>query len=199
VLDEVQSIQGDSAGELIAGLKVYLESGRFARGISRGTADAGLVLLGNITLDEYRRPIYETDGIFNEIPNFLRETAFIDRLHGLIPGWELPRVSRDTPSRSLGFKGDFFSEVLHRLRSDVRFADHVATSMQLRGCDDMRDTKAIQRVATGYMKLLFPDRAPAQQDFVDYCVRPAIEMRQRVRDELHKLDVEYAAVTIAVA
>lgn len=126
MLDEVQSIQGDSAGELIAGLKVYLESGRFARGISRGTADAGLVLLGNITLDEYRRPIYETDGIFNEIPNFLRETAFIDRLHGLIPGWELPRVSRDTPSRSLGFKGDFFSEVLHRLRSDVRFADHVA-------------------------------------------------------------------------
>lgn len=197
VLDEVQSVQGDSAGELIAGLKVYLESGRFSRGNTQGTAEAGFVMMGNITLDEFHRPAHEGEGIFREIPNFLQETAFIDRLHGLVPGWEMPRISKDTPSSCLGFKGDFFSEVLHALRSDVRFADFASASLVLRGCSDMRDSKAIVRVATGLLKLLFPNRAPSEAEFLDYCARPAVELRQRIRDELHKMDAEYQPVTIA--
>lgn len=198
VLDEVQSIQGDSAGELIAGLKVYLESGRFSRGDSMGTAESGFVMLGNISLGPELRPVHEEDGLFVEIPNFLRETAFIDRIHGLLPGWELPRVTKDTPSDKLGFKGDFFSEALHQMRGFIKYTDYVSENMELDGCDDLRDRKAITRLAAGYMKLLFPDMRVSQEEFVDYCVKMAIELRQRVRDELHKLDPEYKKVEIAV-
>ena len=196
VFDEAHSIQGDSAGELVAGLKVYLESGRFSRGNTMGTSECGFVMLGNTTLDEHRRPIYEDEGLFREIPNFLHETAFVDRIHGLIPGWEMGRVTKDTPSRSMGFKGDFFSEVLHVLRRDAQYAEYVSQNMHLVDCDDLRDRKAITRLATGYLKLLFPSMEPSDEQFKEYCVKPAVELRQRIRDELHKLDQEYAQVSI---
>jgi len=198
VLDEVQSIQGDSAGELVAGLKVYLESGRYSRGRTLGTAEASFVMLGNLTMDEDRRPIYAADGLFREIPNFLQETAFLDRIHGLIAGWEMGRVTKDTPSRSLGFKGDFFSEVLHVLRREAQYGEYVSQNLRLVGCDDLRDRKAIIRLATGFLKLLFPDLSPTDDEFREYCVRPAVALRQRVRDELHKLDPEYVKVSIGV-
>ncbi len=198
VLDEVQSIQGDSKGELIAGLKVYLESGKFSRGNAEATAEAGFVMLGNITLDENHQPVYQDEGIFKEIPNFLQDTAFIDRIHGIIPGWEMPRISTDTPSRSLGFKGDFFSEVLHNLRRDVSYTDYVNLNMQLKDCKDLRDRKAIARLATAYLKIFFPDLEVNNSDFIEYCVRPAVGLRQRVRNELHKMDKEYAMVNIGI-
>ena len=198
VLDEVQSIQGDASGELIAGLKVYLEAGKFSRGNTEATAEAGFVMLGNITLDENHQPVYKDEGIFREIPNFLRETAFIDRLHGIIPGWYMPRISKDTPSKQLGFKGDFFSEILHNLRSEPHYTDYVNLNMQLRNCNDLRDRKAIVRLASAYLKILFPDLKLTHEEFVKYCVKPAVELRQRVRDELHKMDREYAKVNIEV-
>ncbi len=198
VLDEVQSIQGDSQGELIAGLKVYLESGRFSRGNTMGTSECGFVMLGNTTLDENGEPVYLEQGIFTEIPNFLQETAFIDRIHGLIAGWKMPRIRRDTPSQGLGFKGDFFSEILHRLRSDVRPSDYVAQHLPLRNCDDLRDRKAITRLATGYLKLLFPNLRPSYDEYVRYCLEPAVELRQRIRDELHQMDAEYQKVAILI-
>jgi ATP-dependent Lon protease len=168
VFDEVQSIRGDSAGELVAGLKVYLESGRFSRGSTMGTAEASFVMLGNIMLDENRRPVNQDMGLFREIPNFLQETAFLDRIHGLIPGWVMGRVTGDTPSRSLGFKGDFFSEVLHVMRRMAQYDEYVSQNMVLVNCNDLRDRKAISRIAAG-------------------------------RDELHKMDPEYAKVEIGFA
>jgi ATP-dependent Lon protease len=198
VLDEVQSIRGDSAGELIAGLKVYLESGRYSRGKTMGTAEASFVMLGNLTLDETRRPVYADVGLFREIPNFLQETAFLDRIHGLIAGWEMERVTKDTPSHSLGFKGDFFSEILHVLRREAQYSEYVSQHMRLVGCDDLRDRKAIARLATGFLKLLFPDLNPTESEFRDHCVRPAVALRQRVRDELHKMDPEYVKVSIGL-
>lgn len=199
VLDEIQSIQGDSTGELIAGLKVYLESGKFSRGNTEATAEAGFVMLGNITLDENRQPVYQEEGIFKEIPNFLQETAFIDRIHGIIPGWDMPRISAETPSKTLGFKGDFFSEVLHNLRGEVAYTDYVNLNMHLVGCKDLRDKKAITRLVSAYLKILFPDLNLSHEEFVKHCVKPAVELRQRVRDELHKMDKEYGKVNIEVA
>jgi ATP-dependent Lon protease len=96
----------------------------------------------------------------------------------------------------MGFKGDFFSEILHVLRSDAHYAEYVSQEMRLVNCDDLRDRKAISRLATGFLKLLFPDMEPTEEEFREFCVRPAVELRQRVRDELHKLDPEYAKVTI---
>lgn len=199
VLDEAQSIQGDAKGELIAGLKVYLESGKFSRGNTEAVAESGFVMLANITLDENHVPVHLGEGLFREIPNFLQETAFVDRLHGIIPGWYMPRVSKDTPSVTLGFKGDFFSEILHNLRSEPQYTDYVNMNMQLLNCNDMRDRKAITRLASAYLKLIFPDLRVEQAEFNEYCVKPAVTLRQRVRDELHKMDSEYAKVNIQVA
>ena len=198
VLDEVQSVRGDSAGELSAMLKVYLESGKFSRGKTEATAESGFVMLANISLDERRIPINLEKGIFKEFPNFLRETAFIDRLHGIIPGWYLPRVSQDTPSIYLGFKGDLFAEILHSLRKDLKYVDYVNVKMHLSGCDDLRDKKAITRTATAYLKLLFPNLKLSNKEFIKYCVKPAIELRQKIRDELWKMDREYEKVDIKV-
>ena len=68
--------------------------------------------------------------------------------------------------------------------------------MRLVNCGDLRDRKAITRLATGFLKLLFPDMKPAEEEFKESCVKPAVELCQRVRDELHKMDPEYAKVSI---
>lgn len=196
VIDEAQKVKGDSSGELTALLKSYLESGRFGRGSASSiSAEAGLVILANIELDHQHRPINEGIGLFRIFPNFLRETAFIDRFSGLLPGWDLPRIRKATPSNSIGLKGDIFGEILHALRSDISYRDYIKTEMEVENCDDMRDSKAIEAGATGLLKILFPDKAPTETDFYAYCVNPALELRQRVRDELCKLDREYASVT----
>ena len=197
VVDEIQKIHTDASGEAMAALKMYLESGRYRRATGdMGTSESGFVMLGNITLGINRLPLYESDGIFKELPAALQESAFIDRIHGLIEGWFMPRVSRNTPSKSLGFKGDFFSEVLHELRVDLRYADYVSQSLHLPQCEDMRDNKAIARLAEGYLKLLFPDLDVSDEEFISYCVNPAVRMRQQIRDELSKIDQEFEWVTI---
>lgn len=197
VVDEIQKIQTDAAGEAMAALKMYLESGRYRRATGDlGTSESGFVMLGNITLGMNRLPLYESDGIFKELPSALQESAFIDRIHGLIEGWFMPRVSRNTPSRNLGFKGDFFSEVLHELRVDLQYADYVSKNLRLSECEDMRDNKAISRLAEGFLKLLFPDLNLTDEEFDTYCLNPAIRMRQQIRDELSKIDHEYKWLTI---
>ena len=198
VVDEIQKIQTDASGEAMAALKMYLESGRYRRTTGDlGTSESGFVMLGNITLAMNRLPLYESDGIFKELPSALQESAFIDRIHGLIEGWFMPRVSKKTPSKSLGFKGDFFSEILHELRVDLRYAEYVSQNLHLPQCDDMRDTKAISRLAEGYLKLIFPDLDNVtEEEFLLYCVNPAVRMRQQIRDELSKIDQEFKWVTI---
>jgi len=197
VVDEIQKIQTDASGEAMAALKMYLESGRYRRSTGDlGTSESGFVMLGNITLGSNRMPLYESNGMFKELPPALQESAFIDRIHGLIEGWYMPRVSRDTPSKSLGFKGDFFSEVLHELRVDLRYADYVSQSLRLPQCEDMRDNKAVARLAEGFLKLLFPDLNLSEEEFITHCVNPAVRMRQQIRDELSKIDQEYKWVTL---
>jgi ATP-dependent Lon protease len=197
VIDEAQKVKTDSAGEITALLKSYLESGKFGRGSASSiNAEAGLVLLANIDIDENRKPVNEEIGIFRLFPNFLRETAFIDRFSGLLPGWDLPRITKETPSKNLGFKGDIFGEILHSLKADVSFKDYIKMNMDLLDCDDMRDSKAIESGASGLLKIIFPDKNPNEEEFYKYCVNPATELRQRIRDELCKLDREYLPKTI---
>jgi ATP-dependent Lon protease len=197
VIDEAQKVKGDRSGELTALLKSYLEAGRFGRGTAGSiSSECGIVILANIELDENKRPLHEMVGLFRDFPNFLRETAFLDRFSGLLPGWDLPRVTKDTPSECLGLKGDIFAEILHSLRSDIGYRDFVKTKTELHDCDDMRDNRAIESGAAGLLKIIFPDKNPTEEEFYRFCVNPALEMRQRVRDELCKLDREYAPVSM---
>ncbi|MCB9093207.1 MAG: BREX system Lon protease-like protein BrxL [Halobacteriovoraceae bacterium] len=197
VIDEAQKVRGDSSGELTALLKSYLESGKFGKGSANAiAAEAGMVILANIEIGQNRKPIYEDQGLFKVFPNFLRETAFIDRFSGLLPGWDLPRITKSTPSKYLGLKGDIFGEILHKLRHNISFRDYVKTHMELKGSEDMRDSKAIEAGASGLMKVLFPHQEVGEEEFYQYCVNPVVEYRQRVKDELCKLDREYTPVSI---
>jgi len=197
VIDEAQKVKTDSSGELTALLKSYLESGKFGRGASGSiNAEAGLVLLANIEIDENREPINNEIGLFRNFPNFLTETAFVDRFSGLLPGWNLPRINKNTPSECIGLKGDIFGELLHLLRDDISYKDYIKANATIIDCEDMRDSKAIEAAASGLMKIIFPDKNPTEEEFYTYCVNPAIELRQRVRDELCKMDREYVPITI---
>ncbi len=197
VIDEAQKVKGDSSGELTALLKTYLESGKFGKGTASAvSAEAGIVILANIELDENKKPLNQIKGLFKVFPNFLQETAFIDRFSGFLPGWDLPRVTKETPSKYIGLKGDIFGEILHKVRHDIGYRDYVKANMELIDCDDMRDTKAIEAGATGLLKILFPNKKVTDEEFYEFCVNPAVELRQRVRDELCKMDREYIPVTI---
>ena len=88
--------------------------------------------------------------------------------------------------------------MLHQLRASTAFADFASHSARLTGCDDLRDQKAIIRLASGFLKLLYPDMGCSEADFAQYCLRPAVELRQRIRDELHKMDPEFARVEIGI-
>jgi len=195
VFDEAQSISFNNPGEIIGVLKDYLESGSFARGgTQKVESSAGLMLLANIPLDEYKRPRHEN--LFAELPEFLSETAFIDRIHGILPGWELPRIEQSFVATGMGFKADYFGDVLHNLRSRAGYEQIVQRYNTIVGTSDRRDIIAISRLATGFCKLLFPHGRVESDDFTAYCLKPAVQLRQRVRDQLSLLDPEYPRLRI---
>lgn len=195
IFDEAQSIAFDNPGEMIGVLKDYLESGSFARGgTQKIESTAGLMLLANIPLDEYRRPRHAN--LFAELPPFLSETAFIDRIHGILPGWELPRIEEAFIGRGIGFKADYFGDVLHALRNRSGYEQLVQQHNTVTGTSDRRDVIAISRLAAGFCKLLFPHGQVEATDFAAYCLKPAVQLRQRVRDQLALLDPEYPRLRI---
>ncbi|WP_165774645.1 BREX system Lon protease-like protein BrxL [Candidatus Viridilinea mediisalina] len=195
IFDEAQSLSFDNPGEVIGVLKDYLESGSFARGGKQKIeTSAGLMLLANIPLDEYRQPRHKK--LFNELPSFLSETAFIDRIHAILPGWELPRIEEGLIGRGIGFKADYFGDVLHHLRNRAGYEQIFQRYNSISGTSDRRDMIAISRLAAGFCKLLFPHGEVSRGDFTAYCIKPAVELRQRVRDQLSLLDPEYAEVQI---
>jgi ATP-dependent Lon protease len=195
VFDEAQSLSFSNPGEIIGVLKDYLESGSFARGgVQKVEASAGLMVLANIPLDESRRPRHEN--LFRELPEFLGETAFIDRIHGILPGWELPRIEQSFIATGVGFKADYFGDVLHHLRARAGYEQIIQQRSTITGTNDRRDITAITRLAAGYCKLLFPHGQLSDDDLREYCLKPAIALRQRVRDQLSILDPEYAQVKI---
>jgi ATP-dependent Lon protease len=147
------------------------------------------MLLANIPLDEYKRPRHEN--LFAELPSFLSETALIDRIHGILPGWELPRIEQSFIATSIGFKADYFGDVLHHLRNRSGYEQIVQRYNTTTGTTDQRDVLAITRLAEGFCKLLFPHCQVEASDFIEYCLKPAVQLRQRVRDQLALLDPEY--------
>jgi ATP-dependent Lon protease len=197
VFDEAQTLSFDNPGEIIGVLKDYLESGRFSRGGKQQTAaTAGIVILANIPLDTEGNP--RLSNLFFNLPQFLRETAFIDRIHGILPGWKLTRIEENAISNSIGFKADFFGEVLHNLRHLAGYEEYVKAHGQIMGTQDVRDRNAIIRLAAGYLKLLFPDLQLTHNELVEYCLRPAASLRQSVRDQLAGMDPEFKRLILEV-
>jgi len=197
VFDEAQTLSFDNPNEVIGVLKDYLESGSFSRGgKQQNIATSGIVILANIPLEANGYP--RSENLFANLPEFLRETAFIDRIHAILPGWKLPRIQEEAISSNIGFKADFFGEVLHNLRHRAGYEDYIKAYGHITGTNDIRDRNAIIRLASGYLKLLFPDLKLSHTELVDYCLRPAASLRQLVRDQLAAMDPEYKRLIIDV-
>lgn len=191
VLDEVQTLRFDQPGEIIGGLKGFMANNRLTRGGRNETpSDAGLVLLANILLDSRQQPVLEP--IVRELPSFLQETAFLDRLRALIPGWQVRKLGGDSFARSVGLKSDFFGDALVTLRDDLDIDQRVTRRVRLTG-DKVykRNEDAVCMIASGMMKLLFPHGEVTDEQFDYYCVRPGKMLRQNVWDQLQMLDGEY--------
>ncbi|MBQ7110118.1 MAG: BREX system Lon protease-like protein BrxL [Thermoguttaceae bacterium] len=190
ILDEVQTIRFSDVDEMRAALKGYLEQGTFTVGDYEGRADAGLVLSGNVPMDAM-----ETDGygnMFETLPTVFHESALIDRFHGLIRGWNVPRMHDDLKISGWALNSEYFTSILHELRDDVTYRAIVDELIVVPERADTRDVEAVKRVATAYLKLLFPHvRTPGEitrYDFKTYCLNRAVAMRDLIKRQLAILD-----------
>ncbi len=191
VLDEVQTLKFEKPQEIVGGLKGFLANGRLTRGGLYETASScSLVMLANILLDNQQQPINYP--IVKELPEFLQETAFIDRLRGIIPGWKIRKLSSESFAQGVGLKSDFFGDALLALREDVSANEYVNRRLSLKGSRlYKRNEDAVRLIASGLMKLQFPHGEITTEEFEIFCVRPAIELRQLVWEQLYILDSEY--------
>lgn len=191
IFDEIQTIRLADEGQIIGALKGYLESGEYRVMGFHGTSEAGLVILGNIPIEE---GIPRDDNLFWELPRWLKgvgATALLDRFHGLIPGWELPRIQSSFICQDVALRADYFSEVLHSLRMKNEFMGFVKDCTEIDG--DIRDKNAVQRLACGYLKLFFPDLSMVtKEQYRELCLLPAIQLRSNIRRQLSIMDAEFS-------
>jgi ATP-dependent Lon protease len=190
ILDEIQTAKFEKPGEIIGTLKGFLANSKLTRGGKHETSsDCSLVMLANIELNNMQQPI--NDYYFDELPEFLRETAFIDRIKGLIPGWETRKLDINSFAKGVGLKTDFFGDTLIKLRDDIEFDQICNQKIEFIGRGYKRNGDAVQSIASGMMKILFPDGIVSDEDFNTYCVRIGKKLRQGVWSQLHLLDGEY--------
>jgi len=194
-LDEIQSISFPDEEEIRGALKGYLESGEFRIGDYYDVADAGFVLLGNIKRERMRADI----NMFEELPKVFHESALIDRFHGFIPGWDIPRMKESMKYRGWALNTEFFSEIMHALRDEADYRLLVEEILSVPEGADTRDLEAIKRLATGLLKIVMPWSTVKasrfnKSDFEAYCLRPAIEMRKLIKKQLQIIDpLEYSS------
>lgn len=193
VLDEVQTISFGNTDEMRAALKGYLEQGNFTVGNYKGTADAGLVLCGNISIEAMKQDGYAD--MFTELPKVFHESALIERFHGFLRGWNIPRMNDDLKIQGWAVNSEYFCSVLHELRDDITYRSIVDELVVVPKGADTRDTEAVKRISTAYLKLLFPNVRNAGDiqghDFMRYCLGRAVRMREIIRYQLGLLDSEY--------
>lgn len=189
--DEIQKLAFVNSDEISSTLKGYMEQGTISFGGHEGSADAGIILLGNImqeNMDEYKN-------MFVDLPTVFKESALLDRFHGFIRGWDIPRMHDDLKISGWALNSEYFCTMLHLLREDASYRAIVDQILEVPERADTRDTEAIKRIATGYLKLLFPHvRSPKDinsLEFTKYCLRPATKMRQIIKMQLGILDTEY--------
>ncbi len=180
VFDEIAHTTFGDEDETISTLKDYMESGQFSRGSLAFAADCGLVFAGNLDVDG-TQPHPRYAHLLEPLPRELIDSAFQDRVHGYIPGWEVPKISPGSLATGVGFVTDYFGEVLVRLREDS-FADRIRT-VPLHAGLTRRDQTAVERLGSGLMKLLHPDGNATPAELTDI-VSFACELRQRVHNQL---------------
>lgn len=197
-LDEVQTISFKDTDEIRAALKGFLEQGVYTVGNHSNSAEAGMILSGNIS-----KAVMDMDGaenMFSELPTVFHESALIERFHGFIKGWNIPRMNDDMKICGWALNSEYFCSILHELRDDISYRTIVDELVKVPEKADTRDTAAIKRITTAYLKLFFPNVRSAEdidkKIFSRYCLERACQMRATIRKQLALLDVEYAGKEI---
>jgi len=183
VFDEIAHTTFGDEDATISTLKDYMESGQFSRGSLAFAADAGLVFTGNLDV-EGTQPHPKYRNLLEPLPDELIDSAFQDRMHAYLPGWEVPKIPPAAVSRGVGFVTDYFGETLVRLRDDSH-VDRVRGVALHEGLTK-RDHTSVERVGSGLIKLLYPDGKVSGEELREV-VLFACEYRQRVHDQLCKL------------
>ena len=181
--DEVAGIKfKDKDGIQI--MKDYMASGSFARGKEEKAATASMVFVGNI--NQSVDVLLKTSSLFDPFPPEMgTDTAFLDRMHCYIPGWEIPKFRPEHFTNDWGFITDYLAEFLRELRKE-QFGDALDQYFHLGRNLNQRDTIAVRRMVGGFIKLLYPDGNYTKEELEEILVL-ALEMRRRVKEQLKKL------------
>lgn len=182
VFDEISSVKLDNQ-ELLTTLKDYMNSGKFSRDKTELSSSCGVVFLGNIDCDrEKQEPKNYYQHLFMPLPKKINcDRAFLDRIHGYIPGWKLPRISVSSLSVDYGFQSDYLSEIFHRLR-DKDYSDIIKSRIDFKNAG-FRDQQAVTKLSSALLKIIFPSKNQTTEE-LKWIIDLAISLRQRVVDQL---------------
>ena len=181
--DEVAGIKfKDNDGIQI--MKDYMASGSFARGKEEKAGRASMVFVGNI--NQSVDVLLKTSSLFDPFPPEMgTDTAFLDRMHCYLPGWEIPKLRPELLTNDYGFISDYLAEFLRDLRKE-QYSDALDKYFKLGKNLNQRDTIAVRRMVSGLVKLIYPNGEFSKEDLAEI-LKIALEMRRRVKEQLKKL------------
>ena len=165
-------------------MKDYMASGSFARGKEEKAASASMVFVGNI--NQSVDVLLKTSSLFDPFPPEMgTDTAFLDRIHCYLPGWEIPKFRPEHFTNDYGFISDYLAEFMRELRKE-QYGDALDKYFRLGRNLNQRDTIAVRKMVGGYIKLLYPDGEFGKEE-LEEILKISLEMRRRVKEQLKKL------------
>ena len=181
--DEVAGINfKDKDGVQI--MKDYMASGSFARGKEEKAASASMVFVGNI--NQSVDVLLKTSSLFDPFPAEMgTDTAFLDRMHCYVPGWEIPKFRPEHFTNDYGFITDYLAEFVRELRKE-QYGDAIDKYFRLGRNLNQRDTIAVRKLVGGLIKLVYPNGEFTKEE-LEEILQIALEMRRRVKEQLKKL------------
>ena len=165
-------------------MKDYMASGSFARGKEEKAASASMVFVGNI--NQSVDVLLKTSSLFEPFPPEMgTDTAFLDRMHCYIPGWEIPKFRPEHFTNDYGFITDYLAEFVRELRKE-QYGDAIDQYFRLGSNLNQRDTIAVRKIVDGYLKLVYPN-GQFNKEQLEEILQLALELRRRVKEQLKKL------------
>jgi ATP-dependent Lon protease len=183
--DEISGVSFDQKDGVNI-MKGYMESGEFSRGKESIRADGGVVMVGNFEVDVQHQQ--RVGHLFGPLPPEMRDdTAFMDRIHAYLPGWDLPKVHRDLLTDQFGLVSDFLSECWDQLRRQSR-QSLFQGRIHLGGALSGRDTTGVQKTVSGLIKLVSPNpNTPVSDEVLEWALRIALGCRRRVKEQQKRI------------
>lgn len=190
-IDEIKSISFTNDKEMAGIFKGYMENGYVNVGGNRVDGEAGIIFLGNIDVDD----MDARKDMFRELPDIFHDSALLQRIHGFVPGKNIPALSPNMYMDGWALNSEYFTEIMHRLRNPaetMRYRALVEELVTVNGSEvSGREQDAVLKLCTAYMKLFFPHAdknlirdTKFKRDFNRYCLQPAREMQYTVLQQL---------------